>query len=142
MLLDPVRETFATTYHETGNATEALRTAKPKQCARWKPETVNQEASRWLRDTKISARLQELRAQAAKAHEITIDSIALELEEARKVGKDNGQSGGMVAASMGKAKLVGLLIDKAEVTGRDGGPLVPVLNISLSRPKPRDDDQG
>jgi phage terminase small subunit len=40
-----------------------------------------------------------------------------------------------VSAIMGKAKLHGLVVDKNEHTGANGAPLVPVLNIALSRNK-------
>jgi hypothetical protein len=45
--LDPVRERFAQEYHSTGNASEALRRAKP-YAAKWKAETVHKRASEML----------------------------------------------------------------------------------------------
>jgi hypothetical protein len=43
------------------------------------------------------------------------ESILAELEEARLMAKDNGQPAAAVSASMGKAKLVGLVVDRKEV---------------------------
>lgn len=59
---------------------------------------------------------------AAENHAVTVDSILEELEEARVVAKENSQSSAMVAASMGKAKLAGLDIDRLEVSGADMSP--------------------
>ncbi len=140
-MLDQTRETFALAYHETGNASEALRKAKPAQTKRWKAKTVHETASRYLNDGKVLARLQELQAQAREKHGVTIESLTIELQEARALALANQQANAAVSATMGKAKLHGLLIDKAEVTGKDGGALVPVLKINLSAPKPRDDER-
>ena len=51
----------------------------------------------------------------AKRNELTIDDILDELEEARKVAKEEGKGAPKHAATMGKAKVLGLLIDKSEV---------------------------
>jgi hypothetical protein len=58
-------------------------------------------------------------------HEITVDDIVAELEEARAVALKNDTASAMVAASVAKAKLLGLVIDKSELTGKDGRPLHP-----------------
>lgn len=39
---------------------------------------------------------------------ITLDDLMTELDEARLTAKDNGQASAMVAATMSKAKLLGL----------------------------------
>jgi hypothetical protein len=59
------------------------------------------------------------RAEAAKAESVGLQTILQELEEARKLAKEVKQPGAMVAASMGKAKVAGLIVDKtADVTPR------------------------
>ena len=50
-----------------------------------------------------------------KATDITADTIANELEEARQVAKSQAQGAAMVSASVSKAKLVGLMIDRKEI---------------------------
>jgi len=45
------------------------------------------------------------------------------LNAAYKVGQENKQAGAMTQAVMGIAKLHGLLIDRGELTGKDGGPI-------------------
>ena len=56
-----------------------------------------------------------------------------ELEEARALaaGGEKPQPAAMVAASMGKAKLLGMLTDKTELTGKDGGPVDHSLRVSF-----------
>ena len=66
------------------------------------------------RKPQIQARLAELREATAKRHEVTVDTIVLELEEARAVGAEQKQGSAMTAASMGKAKVSGLLIDRVK----------------------------
>jgi hypothetical protein len=59
--------------------------------------------------------LSELEAQTVKRHEVTIDSLLTELEEARLNAKAAKQPSSEVSAVMGKAKLTGLLVDRQEV---------------------------
>jgi hypothetical protein len=72
-------------------------------------------ASRLSTNVKVAARLRELQEVTAAKAEVTRESILAELEEARLMAKDNGQPAAAVSASMGKAKLVGLLVDRKEV---------------------------
>jgi phage terminase small subunit len=109
--LDPVRERFVQEYHATGNASEALRRAKPN-AKRWKGNSLNVEASRMLAEPKVSLRLEQLQDAAAKRHGTTIDSLTTELEAAREMAMNSGQPSAAVSATMGKAKLHGLVKDK------------------------------
>jgi hypothetical protein len=59
--------------------------------------------------------LGELAAQTMKRHEVTVDSLLTELEEARLNAKAAKQPSSEVSAVMGKAKLTGLLVDRQEV---------------------------
>ena len=56
---------------------------------------------------------------AAKRHEISEDSLLEELEQARLAALENQQAGAAVAATMGKAKLCGMLVERKE-TGKPG----------------------
>lgn len=49
-----------------------------------------------------------------RAADVTADSIANELEEARLIAASERQAGPMVSASVAKAKLVGLMIERRE----------------------------
>ena len=98
------QEAFARAYVETGNASEAYRRAYDS--SKMKPESVYESASRLLADVKITARLAELREPIMQRHNVTVDSLVLELEEARRaaLSADTPQSSAAVAATMGKAK--------------------------------------
>lgn len=43
----------------------------------------------------------------------------------------------MVAATLGKAKLLGMLTDKTEVTGKDGGPVETVTRVTRTIVDPK-----
>lgn len=71
--LTPKQELFAQTYIKTGNASEAYRESynvKSKS-----DNTINVNASKMLSDTKISLRIEELKKQLEKKHDITKDKI-------------------------------------------------------------------
>lgn len=132
MALTIKQEKFCMVYIETGNASEAYRQAY--NCENMKPESINVNACKMLTDAKIAQRLDELKNKHAKRHEITIDDLVKELEEARSIalGAVTPQASAAVSASMGKAKLLGLVIDKNEHTGKDGQPIKTDMNIKIS----------
>lgn len=78
-------------------------------------KSVNELASRLASKVKIASRLIELQEEAAERSQVTIASITKELEEARAMAIAEAQPAAMTGASMGKAKVNGLLIEKAEV---------------------------
>ncbi len=121
-MLDPIRERFVQEYAVHGNASEAYRTANPR-AKKWKDNSVHPKASAMLADGKVQTRLSEIQAAACERNNVTIDSITAELEEARSLALTEKQSSAAVSASMGKAKLHGLLVDKQEQSGPDGGAL-------------------
>lgn len=133
-LLDPVREAFVQEYAVHGNASEAYRKAKPRAKA-WKAEAVHVNACKMLADANVQLRLQELQKMSAEKHEITIDKLTQMTLDAYKLAmKDDVKApSAAVKASEFLGKLHGLIVEKREVSGKDGAPLVPVLNVTLSR---------
>jgi phage terminase small subunit len=95
--------------------------AEAYQAAGYKPSEPN--ASRLKSNDKVAARVAELQERGAIRAEVTVASIIAELEEAREVARQGAQPGPMVSASMGKAKVAGILVDRTEHTGKDGGPI-------------------
>lgn len=83
-------------------------------------------AAALAREEHISTRLQELQERAAEKVGVTIQSLTDELEEARGIAIAEKQSSAAVAATLGKAKLHGLLIEKKQHTGANGGPIQTV----------------
>lgn len=76
-----------------------------------KAETINRVATDLMKDPKIIARVEQLKQRALKRYDLTVDDIISELEEAREIAKETKTSAAMVSASMGKAKLLGLVTD-------------------------------
>ena len=99
-----------------------------------KPETIHRQAKRMMDKPKITARLAELREPIVKRHNVTVNSLMIELEEARQValGAETPQSSAAVAATMGKAKLCGL--DKQLIDVTSGGEALRPSRIELVAP--------
>lgn len=134
--LTPKQEKFCLLYIELGNASEAYRQAYDAEDMN--SFTVNRKAAELMENGKIAARIEQLRKEHQKRHNLTVDSLLLELEEARQLAQtvERPQVAAMVAATMGKAKLLGLDKQVIEHTGKDGAPLAPpVFNIVGVKPK-------
>lgn len=113
--MTPKQEQFARLYVETGNASEAYRQAY--NADNMKPETVTNEAYKLLQDPDISAMVDGLKEEARQRHAVTVDDLLHELEQARAaaLAAPTPQSSAAVSATLGKAKMLGLLVDKAEI---------------------------
>lgn len=133
-MLTQKQENFCLAYIETGNASEAYRRAY--NASKMKQESIAVKASELLANGKVAVRVAELQKAAADRNAITVDDLISELEEARLVALacETPQSSAAVSATMGKAKMLGYLTDKTELTGKDGGPVqvdAPKLEIIL-----------
>ena len=111
--LTPKQERFALAYIETGNASEAYRQAY--DAGNMKPETIWARACELLKNSKVAARVSAIQKRHRIRHEVTVDSITTELEEARRMALDTTQPSAAISASLGKAKLHGLITDKAQI---------------------------
>jgi phage terminase small subunit len=114
------QENFCLAYIQTDNASEAYR--KAGYSKNMSDKTVNEAASRLLKASKVVARLEELRKPIIEKHNVTVESILKELEEARQLAmmpdiNGKAQPSAAVSASMGKAKLAGLIVDKQQTEG-------------------------
>ena len=89
---------------------EARRPVVARECS-----PVDFGASRLAKHAKVKQRISELRRAMATRSEVTEDSLIDELEEARQLAADSKQGAAMVAATMGKARLTGLLVDRKEI---------------------------
>ncbi|HHW7520489.1 TPA: terminase small subunit [Mannheimia haemolytica] len=104
--LTPKQEAFCLAYIETGNASEAYRQAYETE--EMKSETVHRKAKELMDNGKITARIEELKAEHAERHKLTVDDLLKELEEARILAREKENPNAMTQATMGKAKLLGL----------------------------------
>lgn len=125
MSLTAKQSAFCRAYMETGNASESYR--RTYSVENMSDKAIGVEACRLLAHPSVSLELDKLRGEAAKRNEITVDDLIRELEEARAAALEstNPQSSAAVAATMGKAKLLGMLTDKvaATVTTRTLDPI-------------------
>lgn len=130
------QEKFCQAYIETGNASEAYRTAYAAD--KMKPEAIHVKASELLSNGKVTVRVAELKAEVRARHDVTVDSLIRELEEARQaaLAAETPQSSAAVAATMGKAKLTGLDKQVVELHGAIG------LNLNKSLTELFDDDSN
>jgi hypothetical protein len=72
-------------------------------------------AARLVANGSIAKRVAEIQNKAAERTVVTVESILRDLEEDRAFARENGSASAAVTATMGKAKIAGLIIDKAEV---------------------------
>ena len=59
----------------------------------------------------------------AQRHNVTIDSITAQLDEDRALARNEKQASAAITATMGKAKLHGLVSDKLALSGKNEGPV-------------------
>lgn len=110
------QEAFATAYIENGgNASAAYRAAYNAE--NMQPQSIHVNACKLLSDAKVSLRVEELRAALAKRHEITADTITRMLIEDRDFARELESAAAATTATMGLAKLHGLLVDRQHHSG-------------------------
>jgi hypothetical protein len=76
-------------------------------------------AARLKANESIRARVRELLDSSAEKATVTIATVAAQLDADRVLAHQKGQASAAVAATMGKAKLYGLLTDKVEARAAD-----------------------
>ena len=114
MTLTPKQQAFCHKFIETGNASQAYR--EVYDCSKSKPRTISRKAKELLDSGKIAATINALRTVHLERHEITVDQLSDQLDEDRIFARQRGHSAAAVSATMGKARLFGLLRDRSEIT--------------------------
>lgn len=111
------QEKFCRVFVETGNASEAYRQAY--NAKNMTQNSIAVKASELLSKVNVTVRVGQMRETHQKRHNVTVDSIVAELEEARQMALNAAtpQTSAAVAASMGKAKLYGLEKSLLEISG-------------------------
>lgn len=105
---------FVAEYLKDLNATQAAIRAGYSQ------RTAKQQGSRLLTKAAIRDAIAKGQQKVARKAEITTDSLTGELEEARTLARKRGQISAMVAATMGKAKITGKVIERHKHSGAIG----------------------
>lgn len=119
--LTPKQEKFCVEFIQCGNAAEAYRRAYSAE--KMKPETIWSNASRIMADSKVLARVSELRAEAAQKAMVTLESHLADLARLRDLAEEDGQFSAAITAEISRGKAVGLYTErlKQEVSGPNGG---------------------
>jgi phage terminase small subunit len=132
------QEKFCHLVIELGNTSEAYR--QSYNAGKMKTETINRKAKELMDNGKITARLTELREPIIEKHNITVESLLKELEEARTCAltAETVQSSAAVSATMSKAKLLGL--DKLIVDHTSSDGSMSPTRIEIVAPSMEDDD--
>lgn len=137
MSLTVKQEKFCMLYVELGNASEAYRQAY--DAGSMKAETVAKRASELLGNGEVTRRVDELKAEHAERHVMTVDRIRDMLLEDRRFARKCETPAAAVSATMGLAKLYGHLRDKVEHSNPDGSLKVPTRIIIEAASVRRDD---
>lgn len=124
--MTPKQADFVRLYIELGNASEAYKRAYNST---GKPNTLHRKANDLLKHPEVKKELETIKAQAQVRNQVTIDSILQELEQARQAAlkADTPQCSAAVTATMSKAKLLGLVVDKSESNTKLLTP--PIFNV-------------
>jgi phage terminase small subunit len=119
--MTPKQESFCLAYIETGNASEAYRRAY--DAGRMSEKVTHNKASDLLKRGDFGVRVEAFQAEHRERHNVTVDSLTADLVADRLLARNNKQASAAITATMGMAKLHGLMVDKKELTGKDGGPI-------------------
>lgn len=114
----PYKEKFAQLIVEGKSQVEAYRGSRPDSTA--SDKTIINHAYALTQDQWVIDRIAEIRKIVVEKVIITVEDLIEELEEARQSAREspNGpQASAMVAATMGKAKLLGFGVENVKHSG-------------------------
>jgi phage terminase small subunit len=119
--LSPREQRFCIEYVECENQSEAYRRSYSSE--NMKRETVERRAIDVMNRSRVKARIAKLmgekdaiRAKMGEKLEITLETTVKDLTETATLAKQAGQFAAATQAYMGRAKVLGLVIDKKEIT--------------------------
>lgn len=92
-------------------------------------------AARLHAKPEVTIRIAALQTETAKRAAITREDIAAQLKKDWEFARKNGHSAAAISASMGLAKLLGMLVDKQEHSGPAGGPIEKIVVEFADAPK-------
>ena len=133
--LTPKQESFCIAVASGKGISDAYRIAYDHEGM--KPASVNRMASELMTDLRITSRIAELKAPVIAAAQITLADHLRDLQDLRDAAKSAAQFSAAITAEVSRGKASGLYIDKAEITGKDGKPLVEAITINLVKPDAR-----
>lgn len=118
MSLTPKRESFAQAVASGMSQADAYRAAF--DASRMKPETIQSAASRLMADSKVSARVEEIRAPIVQKAQITLESHLERLKQLSEKAEREGQFSAAISAEVSRGKASGLYTEKIDHSSSDG----------------------
>lgn len=97
------------------NYSDAYREAY--NAGKMKPETVNRTAAELMGNRKITARIDELRAETTEEIKYTVEDSFRKLSEIQALAMKNKKLSDAIKAEELKGKLKGLYVEKREISG-------------------------
>lgn len=122
MALTDKQEKFCLLVTEGHNPSEAYRLAYPNQMS---PKTVNEVSCKVMKNPKIISRIAELRRPAVVASQMTLEMHLEDLRILRDKAANQHQYGAAITAEIARGKAAGIVVEKRELTGLNGAPLIP-----------------
>lgn len=122
---------FAKLAVELGNWTEAYVQAYDV-VAGSKRTTAQSDAKDLAKRPNVRREMVRLTELLQKRHDVNVDSLTDELNEAQQLAMNEAMPSAAIQATMGKAKLHGLLIDKQELKSPQG------VHFSMVLDKPKE----
>ena len=116
--MTPKQERFALAVAGGASLSDAYRQAFDTRAM--KPETVRKRASELMANGDVTGMVERLKSEACARHAVSVDDLLAELESARVealAASPAPQCSAAIAATMGKAKLLGLDKQLVEVGG-------------------------
>jgi phage terminase small subunit len=121
MRLTPKQEAFAQAVASGMTQADAYRSAY--NADKMSDAVIYNKASELMSNGEISVRVEELRAPIAAKAQITLESHLDDLLRLRRMAEDNNDIKAAISAEIARGKAAGIIVDKKEITGKDGGPL-------------------
>lgn len=127
MKLTQKQENFCLAYIESGNASEAYRSAY--KADRMKSATINRKAAELMDNGKITARLEQLRKPVRERAQITLESHLERLNHLSLMAEQAEQYSAAIKAEESRGKVAGLYVEKVDHTtnGKDIAPSFAAL---------------
>jgi hypothetical protein len=119
--LTATEERFVQHFVECGNAREAYRRAHPH--SRANQNTQRTSAHRMAHTAAVKKRVQSLQQDHRVLHRITVDLLCEHLEAVRLDAMAGGKLHAAIAATMGQARLHGLLVERTLIGARIHGSI-------------------
>ncbi len=107
--LNAKQERFCEEYAVDSNGAQACIRAG------YSPKAAKEQASRLLTKDNVRAHIAELQAKHRARLDVTVKSLSEDMRENRDLAIKNDQASAAQQATMGIAKLHGLLVDRSEV---------------------------